>query len=1398
MSYRKICFYLLFQIGVTLKIPHTLASQNLKFEQPYVERSELFHSRVNSICQDSQGFIWIASQIGLLRYDGYDFKSYLFNSADTASISGDVIFALAIDYDNMLWIGTENGLDKFNPATEVVTHYKHAPMDCTSISSNQIETIYVDHQNTIWLGTRDAGVNRFNRRTNNFTRFLHYPENPRSLSHNYVEAIFEDSYGNFWFGTGGGGLNLLPHNARNSNENNFLKFRHEPNVNSLSHDHVCTISQDSSGYLWIGTTGGGLNRLELIEQSPGNYDTHFICFLPDENPQSLNHPSVWSILIDRQQRIWLGTFGGGLNLFDPKHKKFRHFQSDFSVPNRISEDKILTLFQDQRGIIWIGTANQAINLIYPTQKNFTNHLIRIKEKNGRELEADIFPIYPKSNDIFWLGTFGNGLLDYNLKTNEVNSYRNNYGRAQQSPVFLLDKIRPDVLMVTTYGAGVYEFNENSKKFRASDFGSYHSIPLEGILYIIKDHFGGCWMTTFGNGLKYYNPVTGVNRHFVNEPQNPASLSNDMTSGIYYDRNGNIWIGTFGHGLDILDKKWIKDIDKNEKVEFRHYVHEPHDSSSIANNTVIMIHEDRNKNIWVGTYGGGICRYDSARDNFIRYMENDGIVDNHVCSILEDDNQNLWLGTHGGINKINTITGKITGYNASDGLQITDFNAGSCWRDDSGQLYFGGKKGLVSFHPREIQENPIAPPVKITGMWINDSPAKLDSSISAKKRIKLNYLQRTISIKFSALNFMNPGKNKYAYKMEGVDAEWIYCGTNRQTRYTNLTPGTYRFRVKASNNDGIWNNEGVSIKIVIAPPWWRTSWAFMLYSFSIMGLFWMGWRFQVNRIKMKNELERNRFEARKLEEIDRMKSNFFSNITHEFRTPLTLILGPLEQLLKDEVQGNIKSRYQIMHRAARRLHRLINQLLEISKIEAGQMALGVEYTDITRAVKNSVLAFGSLAERKGIKLEIKAEQAIWGMLDFDKTEKIVCNLLSNAFKFTQKGGAVEVKISSINLVENGDNGIRTGEYLQLVVKDTGKGISAEQLQRIFNRFYQVDDSTKREQEGTGIGLALVKELVGVYRGTIEVESQPGQGTQFCVQLPMDRACFPDNEIRNSELVMPQDSPYEHWDHIASSEVISFDSCRENGTGHSVHVLLVEDNPDMVAYIRDSISNTFQISSAENGLEGLAWARKNIPDIIVSDVMMPKMNGLELCAKIKTDERTSHIPVILLTARAAMEDKIEGLETGADDYLIKPFNIMELQVRMNNLIVQREKLREQFQRDFHRPLSGLGKNSIDREFLNRLDTVVQQNITNLQFDVEKMAEVIGMSRAQLHRKLRALTNQSPGTFLRMIRLRHAARLLESGAGNVAYVALEVGYSSLSHFAKSFQTYFGVLPSEFAKKR
>ncbi len=1321
----------------------------------------------NCLLQDKQGFIWIGTYTGLNRFDGYRAKVYRYEPGETGTISGNIIDCIFEDRNGMIWVGTRtSGLNKYSPYSEMFTTYIHDRDDPSTISSDRINVIYEDRQNNLWIGT-DNGLNLFNRSREKFSL----------LSQGYITTIFEDSTDRIWVGINQG-LYLFDYDKKS-----FIPFEDYfslPNRLAQFSVHVGVIDHD--GTFWVGTDRG------LIKFNP-----HYQRFIQynlgmDKNSTDLSN-FVQTILFDETKTgkfLWVGTLKG-LYKFDIDKETFQSFEHNPLNDYSISHNSIQSILKDRSGCLWIGVENGGLNKV-----SFNRDYIRHYFPNPlyrKSPENDIQDFCQSKSGTVWIATPG-GLWAFDKKSEKFTLYQHNpknpKSLSHNDVRCVFEDIHGDIWIGTADGLNKFDRN-NGFISHKHDPHNENNLSNNSIHRISGTSNGNLVIGTWF-GLNIFNPHSQKCMRYLSDPDNPNSISDNAIMSVMTDSEGIIWIGTQKAGLNRFDPN---------SGQFIHYKNDPENPLSISSNSILTIFEypiNHQNTLWIGTDGGGLCQFNKKTGTFIRYTKKDGLRDNIVNCITADFGGNLWVATQQGISILNLDT--MAFKNFEMGI-IIPRAIHACFTDQTGEIFWGGWFGMARFFPDSITLNSYLPSIVLTDFKVNNQPVHLDTVISYNNALKLTYKENFLSFEFAALDFNRPLSNLYSYKMEGIDQEWIITDVSRRyAAYTDLDPGEYVFHVKGSNNDGIWNEEGTSLKIIITPPWWKTNLAYGFYLLLVVLVIYGAWRFQLNRISMRHDLEIKQLRAEKLEEVDRMKSRFFANISHEFRTPLTLILGPISKMIERVKDHETKQELNMMQRNARSLLRMINQLLDLSKIEAGRMTLHARPENIVTLLNHIVQSFESQAKLKNIQLVFQAEQEnIPAYIDREKLETIVNNLLSNAFKFTPEGGSVVVEISLTPLsIPPLDKGGKLGG-VGINISNTGTGIPPDRLPHIFDRFYQVDDSYTREHEGTGIGLALTRELIELHCGKISIQSELNKGTTFTVILPLGK-----DHLNPEEMVeQPVEKSLEYLKGEQYKEPEPSQSIPESSRQKALSiVLIVEDNSDMRVYMHDCLASDYRIIKAVDGKDGLHRAIDKIPDLIISDVMMPKMDGFELCGRLKSDERTSHIPIILLTARASAESKIKGLELGADDYLIKPFDRTELRARVKNLIEGRHKLRTKFSQNIFIQPRDITVSSYDQKFLQRTMNIIEQYVSDAEFNVESFCKQIGMSRVQLHRKLRALTNLSTTQFMRTIRLRRAAQLIEQKYGNIAEIAYEVGFNKPSHFAECFRKQFGQLPSEYAKKQ
>ncbi len=1356
--------------------------RDIQFEHLTVDDG-LSANTVLCFLQDSRGFLWIGTYDGLNRYDGYNFTVFKNLPEDSLSISDNMVSTLCEDKDGDIWAGCGwgGGLNKFNRDTEKFTRYLPNPNNPASISSDRIKSICTEKSGNLWIGTDGGGLEYMDLDKEIFHHYRHDPNNPFSITNDGVAAVFVDRNDFLWAGTNKGLNKFLKDTGK------FISYKSLDSPESIGGNQIASIFEDKLGYLWIGTRDGGLNQFDPLTNKFKRYKHD------PNNPNSIGEDYVWALCGNSDGIIWIGTYLEGLNKFDTETEKITRYKKNYNDPKSLSDDAVYSIFIDRSDLAWIGTWSGGINKYDSKRGKFFTYS-QVPGNPNSLSGNNVYAIYKDRNDVLWVGTESEGLTRIDEQKKKFTHFLHNPkdpNSISGNGVFSICEDKDGNLWVGTDDAGLNKFDRTTNKFQhyKNDPENPNSISGEKISHIFCDSYGDLWIAISISGLDRLKRGENKFIHYKNDPGDPKSFSAQLAYIFYEDNSGNLWIGTHGDGLLLFNRK---------TDDFTFYRNDPsRPFNSLSYDAVSCLCEDENGILWIGTNGAGINRFDRAKNQFKHYKEKDGLAGDLINGILSDNKGNLWISTGKGISKFNIKTETFNNYTSKDGLQGNEFNGRAFHKSQKGEMYFGGSNGLNRFNPDEIIVNSYVPPIVITDFQILHKPVAvgydslrkrtiLEKSISETDLIELKHNDNILSFEFAALDFHSPGKNRYAYMLEGFDNHWIHTSAKARTiTYTNLDPGEYVLRVKGSNNDGVWNEAGTSLKIIIHPPWWSTWWSYILYGFISVLLFGGFTSFYLNRERLRTQLDLEHDHAKKLEEVDKMKSNFYENISHEFRTPLMLILGPLEKLSTRYADDESSKQAGLIRGNAKRLLNLINQLLDLSKLEAKKLKLNAVKGNISQFVRGIVHEFESIAEKKDISIKINYEkEIIEAYFDKEKMEKIITNVMSNALKFTPQCGRITIKIAET----------LQGE-VEITVRDSGIGIPKSELPKIFDRFYQVDGSHTREHEGTGIGLALAKEFVELHRGHIIVDSVEGHWTEVKIYFPLGHAHLSDGEI-----TVPDD--------FETHKILSIENLSGNGLGiedneienleDKTIVLVVEDNPDLREYIKDDLKKIYHVEEAANGEQGLRKAEKIIPDLIVSDIMMPVMDGYEMTRKIKQDEKTSHIPIILLTAKSDLDSKLEGLGLGADDYLIKPFDTQELLARIKNLIETRRLLQEKFGTGtavLHKP-EKVQIGHLDQKFLDRVMKVIDEHISEEEFSIEEFGKDVGMSRSQMHRKLKALTGKSTSLYLRTVRLAKAKKMIEAKQATISEIAYQVGFASPAYFSRCFREEFGYAPSDHIK--
>ena len=1065
--------------------------------------SGLSSNNITNILHDSRGFIWFTTSMGLHRWDGYNLKVFYNNPDDTNTLSASSICSIYEDGDSTLWIGTyRNGLNKYNRDLENFTRYNIGNIEKEANNQNIIWEIYEDVKKNFWLAT-NYGLLKFNRTNGEFIRFVTDSTAFGSIlldqAMNDFRVLCEKDDSTLLLGT--------PNGLVQFDLNKEISIR--INLPGYPDDiyNIRDISSEGNGIFWIVSLNNGLYSYD--------YSTQLIKkFVPTiSNGENDIFNNLSSICVKSPDEIWIGS-EDGLFKFNQHTNIARVFRQNSRDITSISSAMIMTIYSDNEKNLWIGTQDRGVNFLPNTQKPYM--LYEWDSDNSNSLGRGFVKSICEDNlGNIWVGSWGGGVSCFLQKNKNWIHFTDS---SQGSNRILSNYI--NVIHCDTYNniwigtLGVNLLNPQSGIIRFFDELKYRRIRT-----FCNGAHGDLWIGFKYSGFALYNPSINSYKYFVHAVNDSSSLSDNHVLCMCWCKSGSLWIGT-NDGLNRLEDPL------SEKPVLIRYYNNPDDINSVSNNNITSIYEDSKGRVWIGTEDG-LNLFNPEIDGFRRVMVIEGLANNIIQKITEDNKGNLWIRWGEKLTKYNHDTGDSRIYDDRDEFlpqgEYGGWNA-VLYKGKSGIMYYGGVDEFISFDPNELKDNPLPPPIVITNFLLHNKPVNigedspLKKSITETKLIELTHTQNIISFEFAALDYTNPLKNQYAYKLEGVDEDWIYTeATRRYATYTNLDPGEYIFKVKGSNNDGIWNEQGAYIKIIILYPWWETTYAYILYALIIISIIYFTWRLQIERIRIKHEYEMSRFEAEKLHEVDELKSRFFTNISHEFRTPLTLILGPVKQMIENLNNSKMKDDLTIVHRNANKLLGLVNQLLEISKLESGNMKLLASAQNIVPLLKALILSFASYAGRKKITLKFNSqEDEIIAYIDKEKIEKIITNLLSNAFKFTPEEGEIEVT-TSLNLFSIPPlvkEELKEG-FVEISIRDNGIGIPKENISKIFDRFYQVDGSHKREQEGTGIGLALTKELIELHKGKIEVESEAGKGTTFRIFFPLGKEHLRPEEICEEE-------------------------------------------------------------------------------------------------------------------------------------------------------------------------------------------------------------------------------------------------------------------------------------------
>ncbi|MBP1225458.1 two-component regulator propeller domain-containing protein [Flavobacterium sp. 1355] len=1338
---------------------------------------------ISSIIQDNNGFIWIGTNgAGLYRYDGVNYFGYKYDKKP-GSLNSNFIYTTFIDSANNLWIGTDEGLCLYNRDLDNFT--KINIEDVIRKGYNEpitIKTIIQDNNGNLFLGAYGFGLFKLNIKTLKASLVQSKVlDKPNFL----IKSSVKNKQGTIYLGTSYGLLEIdLNGKVKQVYKD---KFKREPLL-----DDIESLVIDKFGYLWLGTTENGLikikpetdnyqfenffitkNKILSIVQSSQDY---IVCGTENDgllvvnykgqvlqkylhskyNSFSLKSNSVWSLYEDKEKRLWLGYFNKGLGVFDKPNNKFNSLESLANNDNSLQTSYVTSVIKDKKGNLLISNEGGGLDIYNLSNKSYI-HVNKNNQNYYSGLDAvDIQTIFIDSKQNIWIGSWDRGI--YFLKNGTTRFI--NYNTANSTGL---------------KSNRVFSFSEDSK--------------------------GRIWIGTFIKGLHYFDNKTSTIIHCDSKPFSENALDNAFIRKVFVDSDNILWVGTILglYQVNIKDESSFK-VTKMRDAMF---------SGINRHNriqTILSIYESNDKTIWIGTDGQGLFSYNKKNKVFSNYDDFPGFTEKSVRAIISDNNGSLWISGGSGLTKLDFKNKKSTNFNKDDGLIDNDFNNNAVFKDGNGELYFGGYEGVNYFNPSEIKKTEKAPRLYFSDFKLfnrsvkpNEEGSPLTKVISQTKEITLNYTQSVFTIEYVGINYNYSKKNQYAYYLEGFEKDWNYAGNNRTATYTNLAPGNYVFKVKSANADGSWSNDQLELKIKILPPWWKTFWAYLIYATILIFLIRYLNKIYQNRFKAKQAIILEKEKSIQLEKLNNKKLQFFTNISHEFRTPLTLIINPLEDILRSKkLSPEIHNKLKIVHKSSDRLSRLINELMDFNKLEFNKISLQAKKIEVIAFTEGIIGYFDEEAAARNISVNFESSlDELEDWLDPKMLEKILFNIISNAFKFTPDNGSITISIAT---TDPNNALIIYGEKVpsfSITITDTGSGIRKKDLNRIFDRFYQVNNVNKDYYGSTGIGLEVVKEFVELHKGKIEVESQLGEGTKFKVIFPLGNSLYKKSEIIDEVFKIEKNKNqfvFEAVNNQTDEDDFTDETIDKSAeeSAKSYTVLIVEDNPELRHYLKQELSKSYKVITAENGKKGYELAVQKLPDLIITDVIMPVMDGLQLCKNIKGDLKTSHIPLLMLSAKAMVKDRLEGIDSGADMYLSKPFELDILKSSLAQLITSRQIMFKKF----YSGITKQGKEkttSLDNDFIQKILHFINENISEPELTVELLSSKIFLSRSQLYRKIKTLTGVSVNEFIRNVRLEKAKQLIEKGNNNINEISYKVGFTSPSYFAKCYKVKYGYLPTQ-----
>ena len=1346
--------------------------ENYQFRLVNKESSK---SGIYTITQDQFGIMWMGTNgAGLYKFDGVNYVSYEQNSNVNNSINSNLIYATYVDKHNRLWVGTDEGLCLYNRdlnSFESIDIQKKVKKE-TVIS---VKSIIEDNNGNLFLGTFNGGLLKLNIKTREITSVKLDVANPANY---LINSLVKDKNGTIYLGTNFG-LKVL------DQIKNQVKKVTAINDKQILSGNIVSMFVDSKQNIWIGNGYKGLVKINLNSKEAFSYpittkrimsilatDTKTIlCATENDgliivndqgvvqkkyvnskfNIRSLSSNSVWSLFLDKERRIWLGYYNKGLGVFDKINSKVTIIESLPGNSQSLQTNCVTGIAKDKEGQLWISMEGGGVDVYNPVNKTF-KHITRSDNSFYSGLTNDnITKVYIDKKQNVWLSSWNEG-------------------------IFLLKKGSRNFI------------NYNTKNT---------NLASDNIMSITEDSRGVIWIGTFAKGLHYYTPSDGKFHYCNSKPFH--NLMNLDIRNVMVDSDDAVWVGsTTG-----LYKVTTKDFLTFSVVSFRDKMSEKLKNHK-STHTINTLYEAKNKEIWIGTDGAGLFSYNKKTDSLKWYINFKGLHEKSISSIVESNDGGIWLSGKKGITRLDLKNKTTFNYSIYDGLLGNDFNNNSVLKDENGVLYFGSYEGLNYFNPTNLVKSKKQLPIYFTDLKLfNKSVGPLEKNsplvkvISQTKKIILRHDQSVFTIDFIAVNYSFPARNEFAYYLEGFEDSWNYVGNKRSATYTNLAPGNYVFKVKTAEKNGVWSQKPLELRIEILPPWWKSSFAYLFYTLLLLAAIYFGNQYYQNRFKQKQMIEFEKTKAVQIEKLNNKKLQFFTNISHEFRTPLTLILNPLGDIIKNyrsDLPEAVLKKLQTIQKSSDRLSRLINELMDFNQLQFNKMTLQLQQIEVVSFTREIVSYFDEEAFSRGILLEFESNKtALKDWIDPKMFEKIIFNVVSNAFKVTPDNGRITVKIvvnSELMPFPLIDGGASYPSF-EVIVEDTGSGLDKKDIKKIFDRFYQVNNLNKAYYGSTGIGLEVVRGFVELHKGIIEVESELGVGTTFKLLFPVGKEFFNENEILLEEF--KKEKKMSFTPKVEETEIQPEENQEKQDRIYTI--LIVEDNVELRNYLKNELKKEYKVLVAENGQVGLELALQKLPDLILTDVIMPVMSGLELCKSIKADLKTSHIPLMMLSAKALVKDRLEGIDSGADMYLSKPFDMDILRSSLVQLINSRQIMFNKFYNGIT-PKAKEKTTTLDNDFIKNVLKYINENISEPELSVEELASKVFLSRSQLYRKIKTLTGVSVNEFIRNVRLEKAKELIELGNDNITEISYKVGFSSPSYFTKCYKDKYGYLPTHNKK--